>query len=70
MDLKEKFKMFFIAYGLKKVSDHYSEQCEKIANEHAIKFNNWVNENAYKFPTSTTTEELLEIYNKQQLNPK
>ena len=34
------------------------------AMEDIIKFTDWVNENAYKYPTNTTTRELLEIYKK------
>jgi len=39
---------------------------EKIADEFAIGFNDWVNVNAYKFPTKITTQELLEIYKKEK----
>jgi hypothetical protein len=35
---------------------------EKVADQHAVDFTDWVNLNAYKFPTKTTTKELLEIY--------
>ena len=41
-------------------------QCEVIADEFAIGFANWVNENAYKYPSNTTTAELLEIYKKEK----
>ena len=34
-------------------------------DEFAIGFNDWVNVNAYKFPTKITTKELLEIYKKE-----
>jgi len=41
-------------------------------DEFAIKFNDWVNVNAYKFPTKITTKELLEIYKKRKriMTPK
>jgi len=42
-----------------------ADRCEKIADEFAIGFNDWVNVNAYKFPTEITTKELLEIYKKE-----
>lgn len=40
------------------------EELEKVADEFAIGFAEWLNLNAYKFPTKTTTKELLEIYKK------
>jgi len=47
------------------------ERFERIKKEHqkekdnlAIDFADWLNINAYKFPTKTTTKELLEIYKK------
>lgn len=40
------------------------KECVEITYEYAIRFNNWVNENAYKYPTKATTEQLLELYNK------
>jgi hypothetical protein len=42
-----------------------SDKLEKVADEFAIGFNDWVNVNAYKFTTKTTTKELLEIYKKE-----
>ncbi len=33
-------------------------------DDFAIGFAEWVNVNAYKYPTKTTTKELLEIYKK------
>jgi len=42
-----------------------SEVLNSRADEYAIGFAEWVNENAYKFPTKTTTKELLEIYKNQ-----
>ena len=38
------------------------QQCEKIVDDFAIKFADWVNENAYKYPTKTTTTKLLQIF--------
>ena len=43
-----------------------SDKIIKLADEFAIGFNDWVNVNAYKFPTKTTTKELLEIYKKEK----
>lgn len=33
-------------------------------DDYAISFTDWVNVNAYKYPTNTTTKELLEIFKK------
>jgi pyruvate-formate lyase-activating enzyme len=63
MTLKENFEQ----YAKKEVwekENYNAEECVSIAHEFAIKFNDWVNENAYKYPTQTTTKELLEIYDK------
>ena len=43
-----------------------AEICEKIADEFAIGFAEWLNVNSYKYPTKTTTKELLEIYKKEK----
>lgn len=45
-----------------------ANQCEKIADDYAIKFADWVNVNAYKHQTSTTTPELLEIFKSKRVN--
>lgn len=43
-----------------------AEAIEKIADEFAIEFADWVNVNAYKYPTKITTKELLEIFKKER----
>ena len=40
------------------------EAMEQYADERSIRFNDWVNVNAYKYPTKKTTAELLEIFKK------
>ena len=40
-------------------------KAKKMETDFIIKFFDWANENAYKYPTKTTTLELLEIYKKQ-----
>ena len=57
MTLKEKFTEAF-----KSGKRFDIQNAEVIADEFAIKFADWVNENAYKYPTTTTTKELLKIY--------
>ena len=42
------------------------EETEELQDEFAIDFAEWLNVNAYKYPTKTTTKELLEIYKKQK----
>jgi hypothetical protein len=61
MTLKEKVCEPF--YGLKKET---SDKLVKIADYYAVEFNDWVNINAYKYPTKTTTKELLEIFKKEK----
>jgi len=41
---------------------HNVEQCEQITDDFSVKFFDWANVNAYKFPTKTTTQELLQIF--------
>jgi hypothetical protein len=41
------------------------EETEELQDEFAINFVDWVNVNAYKYPTATTTLELLLIFKKQ-----
>jgi hypothetical protein len=43
------------------------EQAKEIDRNFIINFVDWVNENSYKYPTKTTTSELLEIYKKKKL---
>jgi hypothetical protein len=49
-----------------KLSESFANEIKQIAEDLAIGFNDWVNVNAYKFPTKTTTKELLEIYKKEK----
>jgi hypothetical protein len=39
---------------------------KQTADDYAIEFAEWVNVNAYKHPTSTTTRELLEKFKKEK----
>lgn len=48
------------------INDKDTEKLEIIAEEFAIDFSDWLNINAYKYPTKTTTKELLEIYKKEK----
>ena len=57
MTLKEKFK--------KEGFSNY-DYLSNVADEFAIEFAEWLNVNAYKYPTKTTTKELLEIYKKEK----
>ncbi len=57
MTLKEKFGKLFM-------KGRDTTEFEKITDEFAIGFAEWVNVNAYKHPTNTTTKELLKIYKK------
>ncbi len=65
MTLKEKFK------DITEVRNHnhfdiLTNKLEKIADDYAIEFAEWINVNAYKYPTKTTTKELLEIFKKEK----
>jgi hypothetical protein len=72
MTLKQKFDNVEIMFENQLGQLRYDElleasnECVKIAEDFAIGFNDWVNVNAYKFPTKTTTKELLEIYKKEK----
>jgi hypothetical protein len=61
MTLKEKF---IDAFKSGKRFD--IQNAETIAHDYAIEFNDWVNINAYKYPTNTTTKQLLETFKKQK----
>jgi hypothetical protein len=41
------------------------EQAKEMESDFIIKFADWVNVNAYKYPTKTTTSELLLIFKNQ-----
>lgn len=60
MNLKEKIDQTIWVNSSREVV----EELEKVADEFAIGFAEWININTYKFPTKTTTKELLEIYKK------
>ena len=74
MTLKEKFKIINcndcdmpyceIKCTILKPSE--LNHLEKIADEFAIGFADWLNINAYKYPIKITTKELLEIYKKEK----
>ena len=64
MTLKEKFEEYTDQKSWQK-ENYDAIECAVIADDFAIKFNDWVNVNAYKFPTKITTKELLEIYKKE-----
>ena len=72
MTLKEKFLPFIDDIDLindipnKEWGLRNANKCVEIADEFAIDFAEWLNVNAYKYPTKTTTKELLEIYKKQK----
>ena len=72
MTLKEKFKpfVFYVTESFNVARENNKEknatECEQIADDYAISFTDWVNVNAYKYPTNTTTKELLEIFKKEK----
>ena len=65
MKLKEKFEEYTDQKSWQK-ENYDAIECAVIADEFAIGFNDWVNVNAYKFPTKITTKELLEIYKQKK----
>jgi len=65
MTLKEKFEEYTDQKSWQK-ENYDAIECAVIADEFAIGFNDWVNVNAYKFPTKITTKELLEIYKQKK----
>jgi len=50
---------------LKERFERIKKEQQKEKDDFAIDFAEWINVNAYKFPTKTTTKELLEIYKKR-----
>lgn len=48
------------------ITDYQADIIVQRADDYAISFTDWVNVNAYKYPTNTTTKELLEIFKKQK----
>ena len=66
MTLKEKFKDVLLAYEKKEINISRAENsCNETAEDFAIGFAEWININAYKYPTKTTTKELLEMFKKE-----
>jgi hypothetical protein len=65
MKLKEKLYIDLNYYlcGDYDVKDKVAEQCEKIADDYAIEFAEWVSEHK-EFNKSKSTKELLEIFKK------
>ena len=69
MTLKEQIRPhaeLWDCYNDEPVKYDHTNKLVKIAEEFAIGFNDWVNVNAYKYPTKITTKELLEIYKKEK----
>jgi hypothetical protein len=68
MTLKEKFQQEPVVVYQESfiLTNQSTEHLIEIADEFAIEFADWVNVNAYKYPTQTTTQELLEIYKKEK----
>lgn len=70
MKLEEQFDNVELMFEGQNFKIRYDELCNasklciKLADNHAIRFNNWVQVNAYKYPTETTSEQLLKIYKK------
>ena len=58
MTLKEKIDQTIWVSSIREIV----EERQKEKDDFAIDFAEWINVNAYKFPTKTTTKELLEIY--------
>ena len=63
MTLQEKFENVGIVYdkALNLIKNNV-----QIADDFAIGFAEWLNVNAYKYPTTITTKELLKIYKKEK----
>lgn len=61
MTLKEKFWNI-----IKKPQTDRPSECEKIADDFAIGFAQWIKENSYKWVEETTIEQFLEIYKKEK----
>ena len=73
MTLKEKFKEILTAFWI----NVWEDECEKVADEFAIGFAEWVGQNTINYssgkfrmktlkPTLFTSKELLEIYKKEK----
>jgi hypothetical protein len=71
MTLKEKFDKIEVNIedglsGIVYLNDIESEECEKIADEFAIGFAEWIEEHQGGTPNSKILKELLEIYKKEK----
>jgi hypothetical protein len=65
MTLKEKFKEKILSFLGDNMKEQNANQCEKIADEFAIEFAEWVDENAYWLATKRINE-LLELFKKEK----
>ena len=55
------------AYNREDISySRINEMFNELAEKFAIEFAEWVNLNAYKYPTKTTTQQLLEIFKQEK----
>ena len=64
MNISSKIALAMSADGASFEEVHTS--LEKLADNFAIGFTNWMTENSYKYSMQTTTEGLLEIYKKEK----
>jgi len=60
--LREKLLKAIQGMVIRKGMNEITDECEQITDDAMIKFFDWANVNAYKFPTKTTTTELLQIF--------
>jgi hypothetical protein len=61
MTLKEKFKEILTAFWI----SNWEDECEKIADEFAIGFAEWIQNNCNEFPKEDQ-ELILKIYKKEK----
>ena len=59
-----------ISDGLRERVELLKIEAKEMEIDFNIKFADWVNVNAYKYPTKTTTSELLLIFKKPIMTPK
>jgi hypothetical protein len=62
MTLKDKFKEILTAFWI----SNWEDECEKIADEFAIGFAEWLLNERTGFNRETEMKELLEIYKKEK----
>lgn len=60
--LREKFENTLIGFNGHTGHTGGLLQCEQITDDFSVKFFDWANVNAYKFPTKTTTTELQQYF--------